>query len=244
LYINDGARIHLDPGPGALGSMRALSLDPAATDALLISHCHPDHYVDAEVLVEGMAMGGFKRKGLLAASHSVLEGEEDIGPAISRYHQSMPWESRVVRPGDLLKVRGTEVEVTPTVHGDPTGVGFRLLTEHGIVSYVGDTQLFEGLEEAHKGARVLIINLTRPLASRVPKHLCTEDAATLIGGVRPEMAVLTHFGMKLIHDGVQMQVDHIDRETGVRTVAAEDLMEIHLGKIIRISRKWVGSCIP
>jgi len=27
-------------------------------------------------------------------------------------------------------------------------------------------------------------------------------------------------------------------------VAAEDLMEMHLGKSIRISRKWVGSCIP
>ncbi|MCE5296700.1 MAG: MBL fold metallo-hydrolase, partial [Euryarchaeota archaeon] len=48
LYVKDGANIHIDPGPGAAVNMAKLKMDPAKTDVLLISHCHPDHYSDAE----------------------------------------------------------------------------------------------------------------------------------------------------------------------------------------------------
>lgn len=234
LYLSDGIRIHVDPGPGALRSMKVLSLDPAKTDAILVSHCHPDHYADAEMLIEGMVLGGFKRKGLIAASLSVLEGVEDMGPAISRYHQNLPSESAVVRAGDSLKIGNIGIEATPTLHGDPSGIGFKFITSHGIISYVGDTQLFEELGEVHKGARILIINLTRPLHSRVVNHMCTEDAAALIREVQPEISVVTHFGMKLLHEGAQKQVEYIQNETGIRAFAAADLMQMEIGETIKI----------
>lgn len=235
LYLSDGVRIHLDPGPGALRSMKILSLDPAKTDALLVSHCHPDHYADAEVLIEGMVMGGFKKKGMIAASLSVLEGVEEIGPAISRYHQNLTGERMVVKAGDSFKIGNVGVKATRTVHGDPTGVGFRFITSHGVISYVGDTQLFGELGEIHKGARVLIINLTRPLSSGVANHLCTEDAVVLTREVQPEISVLTHFGMKLLHEGAQKQAEYIQNKTGVRTFAATDLMQIEIGETVSIS---------
>ena len=72
IYVNDGTRLHIDPGPSALMNLSRLSLDPARTDAVLISHCHPDHYADAEMLIEGMTKGGFKRSGTLVGSESVL----------------------------------------------------------------------------------------------------------------------------------------------------------------------------
>jgi len=89
----------------------------------------------------------------------------------------------------------------------------------------------------HKGARVLILALTRPLHSRVPQHLCTEDAADIAKEIRPEMVLLTHFGAKLIYEGVGKQALYIERESGVRTVAAEDRMTVHIGKGIRFSGK-------
>jgi len=50
------------------------------------------------------------------------------------------------------------------------------------------------------------------------------------------MAILTHFGAKIIHAGADKQAAIIEKETGVRTIAAEDLMTVQLGKIIRVRR--------
>ncbi len=236
IYVNDGTRLHIDPGPSALMNLSRLSLDPARTDAVLISHCHPDHYADAEMLIEGMTKGGFKRSGTLVGSESVLRGSTGFSPAISEYHRSIAGKVIVVKAGDRFEIGQVKITATPTMHSDPTGVGFRLSTSAGDISYVGDTELTDALIAPHQGCRVLILNVTRPLKSRVPKHLSTEDAAVLIKKVHPEVAILTHFGMKLIHDGVDKQVEYIERSSGVRTIPAEDLMTIQLGKSIRAER--------
>lgn len=236
IYINDGARVHLDPGPTALMNMRRLALDPAKTDAVLISHCHPDHYADAEMIIEGMTKGGFKHSGVLVGSVSALDGGNGFSPAVSAYHQSIT--SSVVRAeaGGRFEVKGMKIDVTPTSHNDPTGVGFKFHTTNGIISYVGDTELHRSIMTAHEGCRVLILNLTRPLGSRVPKHLCTEDAAEMARAIRPEMVLLTHLGMKLVHEGVRRQAEHIEKVSGSRTLAAEDLMTVQVGRTIRTSR--------
>ena len=71
VYIEDGVRIHVDPGPGALKALGESNIDPTETDALFISHCHPDHYACGEILIEGMSFR--KRKGgVLFASRSVV----------------------------------------------------------------------------------------------------------------------------------------------------------------------------
>lgn len=234
IFLEDGTRLHLDPGPGALANMRRLSIDPGKLDGLLVSHCHPDHYTEAEVLLEGMVRGGFKKRGTLVASESVLSGVQGIGPAISEYHQALPERVVTARPGSKVTVGGVLIEATRTVHGDPTGVGFKFHTSGGLISYVSDTQLTPEVVDDHRGARVLVVPLTRPLASGVPHHLSTEGACSMIGEIGPEMAVLTHFGMKLLHDGVQEQVDYIERGTGVRTVAATDLMSVRIGERISL----------
>ena len=57
-----------------------------------------------------------------------------------------------------------------------------------------------------------------------------------VKAVKPEMTILTHFGAKLIHAGAEKQAEMIEKGTGVRTVAAQDLMSVQLGKAIRIHR--------
>ena len=237
IYIEDGIRIHLDPGPGALTNMRRLSLDPAKTDAILISHCHPDHYVDAEVLLEGMVLGGFKKKGVLVGSPTVLEGRDNLGPCISPYHRSLPERLIVARVGDEIRIMDMNISVTPTVHKDPYGVGFRFHTSNGDISYVSDSEIADEVVKAHRDTRVLILNLTRPIASKVPRHLSTEEAIEMVDDIGPEMTVLTHFGMKILHEGADKQAKHIEERTGVRTVAAEDLMRVGVGKTARVTRR-------
>ena len=232
IYINDGGRLHLDPGPSALAGMRSLGLDPALTDCVMVSHCHPDHYGDAEMLIEGMTRGGHRHSGTLVAPRSVLEGGGRFSQAISTYHQSLPREVIEVAPGDQFQAAGMTVEATPAVHSDPDGVGFRFDTRAGMISYVGDSEIDERLFRVHRGARVLIINLTCTTRTKIPMHMYTETAAALISDIGPEAAVLTHFGIGVFEDGVEEQARYIEKESGVRTIAAEDLMTIEVGREI------------
>ncbi|MEM0448364.1 MAG: MBL fold metallo-hydrolase [Methanomassiliicoccales archaeon] len=236
IYLEDGARIHLDPGPGACLAMRNMRLDPSRTDAVIISHCHPDHYGDAEIILEGMTSCSFTRRGLLAGSRSAILGTSDFGPAISRYHRSIIPEIKAMLPGDELEIKGVRLKATRTAHTDPDGIGFRFLTTKGVVCYVGDTELQNEILDEHKGARVLIMNVTTPLHSRVRYHLCTEDAAEMARVIKPELAVITHFGSKMVHDGPEYQRRYVEEESGVRTIAAEDFMTLHLNQRISLRR--------
>lgn len=237
IYLRDGLNIHLDPGPGALVNMARLKMDPAKTEAVLISHCHPDHYTDAEVLVEGMTRGGLKKRGWVVGSKSVIDGGDGHGPALSGYHLSLPEKKSMVVPGDQLRIGTMNIDVVPTKHSDPTGVGFIFHTSDGKIGYMSDTELDDDVVKHHEGCRILILALTRPLKARVPNHICTEDAAEIVKRIRPEMALLTHFGAKLIFEGTDKQAKYIEEYSGIRTVAAEDLMTVNIGKVIRIVRR-------
>lgn len=230
IYFEDGRNLHLDPGPGALVRMRSVGIDPLTTDAILISHCHPDHYLDAEILIEAMTEGGTRKQGILIGSQSVIEGNGDFGPAISDYHLAKPKVVKVMHPFNKVSIKPYEISATPSAHSDTSSVGFRIQTTAGLVSYVSDTQLVEQVIKAHRNCRVMIACVTRPLGQRIPHHLSTEDAGYLIEKTKPELAVITHFGMRVIQENPETQAKWIEERSGVKTVAARDFMMLDLKK--------------
>jgi ribonuclease BN (tRNA processing enzyme) len=116
IYLDDGVRMHIDPGPGALVHMHRAGIDPTQTDAILISHCHPDHYTDAEILIEAMTMGGTKKRGTIIGSKSVFEGVKDFSPAISSYHSKLVEHTISMVPKMRVKVGHVAIEATPSAH--------------------------------------------------------------------------------------------------------------------------------
>lgn len=244
LYLESGERVHIDPGPGALIQLLKFGIDPTKTSCLIISHCHPDHYADAEVLIEAMTQGCAKKRGFVIGSESVLKGIPKFGPAISRYHQSRVGDVIIAHPGDSFKVGDITVNALPTKHSDGSGIGFSFETRDGIVTYTGDTALQGKILEFYKGSRILILSVTRPIGEEKKQlldpdlnplyHLCPEDAARIIGEVRPELGIITHFGMMFIKKNPEKQAQWIENETGIKTLAATDGMKIEMGKRIRI----------
>jgi len=233
IYVFDRkSRIHMDPGPGALVKMHQYGINPADTNVILVSHCHPDHYIDTEILVEAMTEGCTRKRGTLLASKSILEGIPDHGPAVSKYHRGRVDFCRVVKPGDSFDIGGTGIEVIPAFHSDSSGVGFRLRTNDGEIVWGSDTRLSDELFSAYKCARVLILSVTTPLRVRIPFHLNTEDAAKITEICHPELCIITHFGVRMLKNGVAEQARWIQDRTGIRTVAARDGMVVGMGKNI------------
>ena len=233
--ISEGLNLHLDPGPGALVHSINEGLDPQKLTAVFVSHCHPDHYTDAEVLIEAMTRGMTKKRGVLAAAKSVLTGNNLCEPSISKYHQQMPQQKIEAVPNMKFQVADISVSVTETRHTDPDAVGFRFGTpDFGNFAYTSDTEYFEEIGKYYEDVRLLILCVMRPAGKPWKGHMTTNDAIKIVEETRPEQAVLTHLGMQMIFKGPASEAKLIKNKTGVPTVAAVDGMRINFGETISV----------
>lgn len=233
--LSEALNVHLDPGPGALIYSLSMGLNPQKIKGVLVSHCHPDHYGNAEVLVEAMTQGMTRKRGVLAAPRSVLAGSEVCGPSISKYHQEMPERVIEAKPGVTFNIKDVKILVTEARHTDPDTVGFRLETkEVGDIAYTSDTEFFEGIGKFYEGVRLLVLCAMRPSGEPWKGHMTTDDAVKIVEEARPETAVITHFGMKMIFRGPTREAKLIEQKTGVPTIAALDGMRINVGEEIQV----------
>jgi len=225
--LHDDLNLHIDPGSGAVARAKERGVNVLATDGVLVSHCHPDHYTDVEVMVEAMTKGMTKKRGVVGASLSVLEGSESLGPAVSNYHKSMLAEEVALSPGTTFKLEDIGVEALKTVHSDPTGVGFKLFTDYGVITYTGDTEYFESMPDFYNDSTVMIINVIRPKNDKLKWHLCSDDVVKILNESKPKTAVITHFGMKMLPHR-EKEAARIEDLTGVKTIAARDGLKLKL----------------
>jgi phosphoribosyl 1,2-cyclic phosphodiesterase len=138
-------QVHIDPGPGALVFSNWAGLSPSKLDGLVVTHCHPDHYTDAEVFIEAMTRGTTAKRGLLAATKSVLRGADGIGPCISGYHQGLVRDLLELYEGVGFNEGELSFTATEALHSDPFSVGLRVETGNGSIGYTSDTGYFPGL---------------------------------------------------------------------------------------------------
>jgi phosphoribosyl 1,2-cyclic phosphodiesterase len=233
--ISEQLNLHLDPGPGALVYSINEKLDPQKLDAVFVSHCHPDHYTDAEVLIEAMTRGGTRKHGTLATAKSVLEGSSVCESSISKYHQQMPERTITAVPNMRFDVNDVNVSVAEARHSDPDAVGFRFETnEFGDFAYTSDTEYFEGISKYYEGVRLLILCVLRPAEKPWKGHMTTNDAIRILEATRPEKAILTHLGMQMILKGPAGEARLIEEKTGVPTIAAVDRMLVDFGQKIEM----------
>ena len=222
-----GFNLHVDPGPGALIRSLEYRLNPGHINGVFISHCHTDHYNDAEILIEAMTKGMTKNYGNIIGSKSVMEGAERWGPSISNYHKSNS-QNYTLTPDETIDFDQFKIKGTKTIHGDPYGVGFQIDTNRFKISYTSDTRYFEELSQYHKGADILIGSVLRSGDKGLKGHMCSDDFKNLIEEIKPKLAIMTHFGYKFLKENPFNKAKEIKRETGVRTIAATDGMCIDI----------------
>jgi len=232
--IGDILNLHLDPGPGALVHSINEGLNPQKLNAVLVSHSHPDHYTDAEVMIEAMTRGMTRKHGVLAAARSVLRGNSVVEASISKYHQQMVEQKIEALPKAKFNIADVSVSATEARHTDPDAVGFRFTTEFGDFAYTTDTEYFEDIARYYQGLRLLILCEMRPSGKPWKGHMTTDDAVKIIERTRPQQTILTHLGMSMIFQGPAREAKLIEEKTNVPTVAAVDDMSVEFGEKITL----------
>lgn len=137
-----GARVYVDPGPGAVLRARQMNIDLGTMDAVYVSHGHLDHYGGTESVVEAMCWAMHARRGYLLASANVLDGER----LVSRYHQGESAhgaykggpEVICLKPGLSVKIKDAVLTPVP-VHHSKDNYGFVLDGGNFTIGYTSDT---------------------------------------------------------------------------------------------------------
>jgi phosphoribosyl 1,2-cyclic phosphodiesterase len=232
--VHGSTQLHIDPGPGALVFSNWAGLSPQSLNGLIVTHCHPDHYNDAEVFIEAMTHGTTSRRGVLAASRSVLHGVDDVGPSVSEYHKKLVESVVDLEPGVEFNVEQLKVKTIHAMHSDPSSVGVRVsVPKLGSIGYTSDTGYYPELSQSYRALRLLILCVMWPRNNPIKLHMCTDEAKTILEEAKPGCAVLTHFGMRMLNAGPEKEAKYLSGETGVPVVAARDGLKAVLGGEIR-----------
>jgi ribonuclease BN (tRNA processing enzyme) len=223
-----GWQVHVDPGPGALVRAKQFGVRATRTDVIFVSHHHVDHSSDINAISEAITLGGIYNRGLLISTKTVIDGTENNGPCLYKIYRQKLKQCSILKTGDSLKFCNLNFIATPTKHDVEENIGLKLEGPGVTIGYTSDTAYFPELKDSFMGCDILLLNVLRPGTDRWKTHMSSEDAAKLISEVKPRLAIIQHYGAKLLRANPLYEAREIQRKSGVRTIAATDGMRIDL----------------
>lgn len=229
--INLGDKqVHVDPGPGALVNANKFDVKPTKTDIIFVSHGHIDHVNDVNALIDAITLGGAKgKKGILISTKKVISGNDETSSWINSYYKDLLEDSFKVEAGEDVKDEELKFTIVGTKH-DEECIGFILDNGNVKIGYTGDTAYFAELGKQFKEVDILILNVLRPGKDEWKTHMSSQDVVRVLKKAKPELAIIQHFGAKMIRADPIYEARWIQKETGIRTIAATDGLDIGLRK--------------
>ncbi len=223
-----GKNILVDPGPESYYRFLTYipKFNPEKIDVIILTHKHIDHSADINVYLDVMTQGGFKKNGFLIAPSDAF-GE---GGVIYKYLIGFLNEVKTIEAGLEIKLDNLKF-LFPTRHEHRVETyGFKLLCNNYSISYITDTKFFPALIDHYK-SDIIIMNLIKLEPSEID-HLSVQDCEKIIKGIKPRVAIITHFGMTIIRAGPWNIARQLKEKTGVPVLAAEDGKHYEIEKLL------------
>jgi phosphoribosyl 1,2-cyclic phosphodiesterase len=217
--------LSIDPGPGAIVKIHSSRerFDPAQLDGVILTHKHLDHSNDVNIMIEAITDGGFKKRGVLFCPEDALSDD----PVVLRYARGYIEKVEILKAQQSYAIKDVTFTVPVRhIHSVETyGLIFHLNKTIGLIT---DTRFFDELPDLYH-TDYLIVNVLRsnPIEKHQPlDHLSLHDFALIIRQVKPEVAIMTHFGMNIIKEKPYLLAEQLKKETGIEVIAARDGMKI------------------
>jgi phosphoribosyl 1,2-cyclic phosphodiesterase len=105
--------------------------------------------------------------------------------------------------------------------------GFKFISGRFTLGYIPDTIFTTEIGEYYQDSDILIINVLDPRNLKRENHLSSEDAEKIIMTAKPQLAIITGFGVKMLQSEPLYQAREIQKTTGIQVVAAKDGMTIN-----------------
>lgn len=223
----DDTQLHIDPGPGTLVKAAEFGVPIRNTTAILVSNTSLYRCNDVQALIDALTISGLDRTGVLISCKELICGDEKGNRYLLDTYKEYVERFICLEPGNKVAINNVEIRALPVKHKSPSSIGFKILTSRFVLGYLGDTAYSAELVEELKDSDLLILNVMNPQDNKMPYTLCTEDAIKIINHVKPKLAIITGFGIKMINEDILEETRSIQRATGIQTLAAKDGMVIN-----------------
>jgi L-ascorbate metabolism protein UlaG (beta-lactamase superfamily) len=220
-------QIHINPGPGSLVRYRQCDLSARETDVILVSRNTTLHANDVNAVIDAMTNDGLDKKGVLVSIPQAIEGDSKRRGLLEQNSQNNIERVIQLKVGDKVALNNVEISPTPTEYSDESGVGYLISTPKYLLSYVGDTKYAKRVSKPHEIADIVILNVPFIHPKSDEPGMSLEDAIKFIHEVKPILAIVTGFGMKMLESDILDHIRRIQHETKVQTIAAKDGMIIN-----------------
>lgn len=226
---HENTRLILDPGPGTLVRMAHARprLEVEKLHGIILTHAHLDHSNDVNILIDGLTEGGFKRKGVLFSPRECLEGDTAV---VLPYLRPFLKGIKILQAEREYKIK--EIKFRTSCRHYHTVETYGIIFDFGSkrVGFMVDTLFFPGLIDSYEGCDILVMNVVRykPHPSPNVQHLCIQDVADILKEIRPEKAVLTHFGMTMLRARPHQVAEKLSRKLGLEVLAAYDGLTLEI----------------
>lgn len=180
-----GRSLWVDTGPGTLARLQR-HVDLLSLDAVLVSHVHPDHWLDLPVLRNALryVLG---RSGLpVYTTAAVFESARNYMPDVEE-----TLDIHVVSGGDRFEVAGIDVEVSRTDHSVET-LAMRFSHAGRSLGYSSDTGPGWSMAEFSAPVDLAVWEATTPDPVGGGVHTAAPDTGRLAAEAGVGRLVLTH----------------------------------------------------
>jgi len=188
----DGRRVLLELGNGALGALHNY-VDPLTVDGILVSHLHPDHYMD----ICGYYV--LRRYGPEGPQPPIpVWGPAGIADRMAHAYD-LPLDPGMREDFDFHEYDGPfeigpfRVEPIPVDH-PVTAYGLRITADGATLGYSGDTGPCEGLDRVAADVQLLLAEASFRSCDDNPPHLhlTGTDCGSVATRMNAGRLVLTH----------------------------------------------------
>ena len=193
LLSHEGTHVWLDAGTGTFSRLQE-HIEVADLDAIVITHGHPDHFVDVIPCFYARHYGGLGAPGLPFYSPDgfvelmsllVAEGPKDV------MHGA--YDFRTVADGDVFTVGPMTFTTFEMAHVGVNAMGFRVEAGGGVLAYTGDSGPCEAVVEMSRGADVLLAEATYQNDNNLlPFHMSAAQVGEHAAASGVPRVILTH----------------------------------------------------
>jgi ribonuclease BN (tRNA processing enzyme) len=184
-------------------AIRKFAVDPNTVRAILITHLHGDHFGGLPFFILDAQLVSRRTAPLTIAGPAGLRDRltmamETFFPGSSRVERRFAVDVRELEPRAAHDIEG--IEVTPYVVKHACGAppfALRISVDGKVLCYSGDTEWFEGLCEAAKGADLFIAEAYF-FDKQVKFHLDYATLARHLPELGAKRVVLTHMSSNML----------------------------------------------
>ena len=224
-YLLDTAqgRLMLDCGGNSPLALKRAGIEMASIDAIVISHCHGDHFGGVPLLfLERMFIErGPKPVEILGPpgiARRMTDLFEALYPSLSSFPKDFEILYRELEPGHTSSWRGIQISAHEVEHysGSPS-LALSISDGDKRFAFSGDSAWCDGVIEAGGGADLYLIECTT-FSTKTSVHLDYLTLAEKFDAIGAKRYLLTHMGPEMLGAS-----DKIDTN---RCILAEDGLSV------------------